>query len=253
MALGDGWAGPRDRPGRQPPCLPAARRAGRAGGGMAACERRDRRAARPADLGGGRHPHDLSRLHGREGGSRAGHGGGIRLPAPAARGDHVRAAEAGSCRGARRRRAPGRPRRRAVPARPALARDHRGVRGGPRGHRRARCRAGRTTRRSPRRAPAGTALPTVVFAGEDGRETVAGLQPLDAYRAGGGGAAERDGRTSGSVSRRSCAASAVSRPREVEMLCDLPGPRAHAELWRLAEDWSVRPVRVLTGWLWEAA
>jgi hypothetical protein len=40
---------------------------------------------------------------------------------------------------------------------------------------------------------------------------------------------------------------------EVELLCDLPGPRAHAELWRLAENWRVRPVRVLTGWLWEAA
>ncbi len=40
---------------------------------------------------------------------------------------------------------------------------------------------------------------------------------------------------------------------EVELLCDLPGPVAHAELWRLAENWRVRPVRVLTGWLWEAA
>ena len=38
-----------------------------------------------------------------------------------------------------------------------------------------------------------------------------------------------------------------------ELLCDLTVPRAHAELWRLAENWHVRPVRVLTGWLWEAA
>jgi predicted DsbA family dithiol-disulfide isomerase len=38
---------------------------------------------------------------------------------------------------------------------------------------------------------------------------------------------------------------------EVEAVCDLPGPRANAELWRLAADWRVRPVRVLTGTLWE--
>jgi putative protein-disulfide isomerase len=40
---------------------------------------------------------------------------------------------------------------------------------------------------------------------------------------------------------------------EVEAVCDLPGPRAKAELWRLAAEWRVRPVRVLTGTLWEAA
>ena len=40
---------------------------------------------------------------------------------------------------------------------------------------------------------------------------------------------------------------------EVEAVCDLSGPRAPAELWRLAAEWRVRPVRVLTGWLWELA
>jgi hypothetical protein len=40
---------------------------------------------------------------------------------------------------------------------------------------------------------------------------------------------------------------------EVELLCDLPGPRAHAELWRLAGNWRVRPVRGADGWLGEAA
>jgi hypothetical protein len=39
--------------------------------------------------------------------------------------------------------------------------------------------------------------------------------------------------------------------REVEEVCGLRGPRASAELWRLAEAWEVRPVRVLTGHLWE--
>jgi predicted DsbA family dithiol-disulfide isomerase len=40
---------------------------------------------------------------------------------------------------------------------------------------------------------------------------------------------------------------------EVEAVCDIPGPRASAELWRLAADWRVKPVRVLTGMLWELA
>ena len=41
--------------------------------------------------------------------------------------------------------------------------------------------------------------------------------------------------------------------RELEAVCDLPGPRAEAELWRLATEWRVKPVRVLTGVLWELA
>lgn len=38
---------------------------------------------------------------------------------------------------------------------------------------------------------------------------------------------------------------------EVEAVCGLPGPRAQAELWRLATEWRVKPVQVLTGTLWE--
>jgi len=41
--------------------------------------------------------------------------------------------------------------------------------------------------------------------------------------------------------------------KEVEEVCSLPEPRANAELWRLAAEWQVKPVRVLTGWLWEVA
>jgi predicted DsbA family dithiol-disulfide isomerase len=40
---------------------------------------------------------------------------------------------------------------------------------------------------------------------------------------------------------------------EVAAACDLPGPRAAAELWRLAAEWRVRADRVLTGELWTAA
>jgi predicted DsbA family dithiol-disulfide isomerase len=40
---------------------------------------------------------------------------------------------------------------------------------------------------------------------------------------------------------------------EVAAVCDLPGPRAPAELWRLALEWRVKPERVGTGELWSLA
>ena len=40
---------------------------------------------------------------------------------------------------------------------------------------------------------------------------------------------------------------------EVAAVCDLPGPRAPAELWRLATEWRVRPDRVGSGELWTVA
>ena len=42
-------------------------------------------------------------------------------------------------------------------------------------------------------------------------------------------------------------------PPEVAAACDLPGPRAAAELWRLAAEWRVRGERVLGGELWAPA
>jgi putative protein-disulfide isomerase len=40
---------------------------------------------------------------------------------------------------------------------------------------------------------------------------------------------------------------------EIAAVCDLPGARAPAELWRLALEWRVRPRRVAGGELWELA
>jgi hypothetical protein len=40
---------------------------------------------------------------------------------------------------------------------------------------------------------------------------------------------------------------------EVETVCELAGPVARAELWRLASEWRIKPMRVLTGVLWEPA
>jgi predicted DsbA family dithiol-disulfide isomerase len=40
---------------------------------------------------------------------------------------------------------------------------------------------------------------------------------------------------------------------EVALVCDLPGPRAPAELWRLALEWRVRAERLGSGYLWSLA
>jgi predicted DsbA family dithiol-disulfide isomerase len=40
---------------------------------------------------------------------------------------------------------------------------------------------------------------------------------------------------------------------EVAAVCELPGPRAPAELWRLALEWRVRAERVGSGYLWSLA
>jgi predicted DsbA family dithiol-disulfide isomerase len=95
-------------------------------------------------------------------------------------------------------------------------------------------------------------LPSLAFAGEE-RHLVAGFQPYEAYRDG----ALAAGAT-GAVWTPLSVEEAVARfdrltTKEVEVLCDLPGPRAAAELFQLAERWKLRPRRCLTGYLWEAA
>ena len=41
--------------------------------------------------------------------------------------------------------------------------------------------------------------------------------------------------------------------RELELLAEKPLPVLEAELWEMARDWKLKPVRVLTGVLWEPA
>jgi putative protein-disulfide isomerase len=99
----------------------------------------------------------------------------------------------------------------------------------------------------------GVPLPTAVFTGGDVRRLVSGAAPYEAYRE----AAAACG-AEASADRRIGVEQALTRfgrltTREVEVLCELPGPRADAELWGLAEAWKVRAVPVLTGYLWEAA
>jgi protein-disulfide isomerase-like protein with CxxC motif len=103
------------------------------------------------------------------------------------------------------------------------------------------------------RGRGGTALPTLVFGEGPGRRIVAGLRPYEDLRA-----AALDGGAEAAPPRRLDVEGALAQfgrltTREVELLCDLPGPRAGAALWGLAEAWKVRPVTVATGHLWEPA
>jgi hypothetical protein len=90
--------------------------------------------------------------------------------------------------------------------------------------------------------------------GEDGATHRAfGAAPYEAWRAAAlaAGASPNGERPPG-------VAEALGRFRrlaavEVEAVCDLPGPKAAAELWRLAAEWRVRPVPVLASALFEAA
>jgi putative protein-disulfide isomerase len=98
----------------------------------------------------------------------------------------------------------------------------------------------------------GTPLPSAVFTATERRVVVAGLAPYGAYR----DAAVACGLEPAPARldvEQALARFARLTTVEVEVLCELPGPRAGAELWRLAEAWKVRPVKVLTGHLWEAA
>jgi putative protein-disulfide isomerase len=98
-------------------------------------------------------------------------------------------------------------------------------------------------------------FPSAVFVGENGsNEGVYGAAGYDELRA----AAIAAGAEPLAGYKRPTVPEALQRfgrmaTREVEEVCGLPEPRAHAELWRMAADWQVKPTRVLTGWLWEPA
>lgn len=97
-------------------------------------------------------------------------------------------------------------------------------------------------------------FPTLVFSGEDGRrELVYGHRPYEevAAAARAAGALPSDSGPPdvlGALRRFGRMATA-----EAAAVCDLPGPRAAGELWRLAGEWRVARVPVLCGELWEAA
>ncbi|HEY2600129.1 MAG TPA: DsbA family protein [Thermoleophilaceae bacterium] len=102
--------------------------------------------------------------------------------------------------------------------------------------------------------PERVTFPTFAFHAEDGSvRRVYGIRPYEEYReaALAAGAEPSGDDPPGALD-------AVRRfgrmaAREVEEVCDLPPTRAHAELWGLASDLRLKPIKVLTGHLWEGA
>jgi len=96
-------------------------------------------------------------------------------------------------------------------------------------------------------------LPTVEFEGADAVHAVYGFSDLATLRTAAlaAGAEPRAAHALG-VEDALARLGTLATP-EVATLCDLPGPRAAAELWRLTLEWRVRAERVLTGELWSVA
>ena len=98
-------------------------------------------------------------------------------------------------------------------------------------------------------------FPSVVFEGEGGERAAVygddgGYEELRAAAVAAGAEPVADERPDPLAALRRFGRMATL---EVEEVCGLPEPRAQAELWRLAADWQVKPIRVVTGWLWELA
>ena len=97
-------------------------------------------------------------------------------------------------------------------------------------------------------------FPTLVFVAEDGRRHwVVGNRPYEDYREAAEAAGARPAGTEVPGVLDALRRFGRMATSEVEAVCDLPLPRAAAELWRLATEWRIRPVHVLTGELWEPA
>ena len=98
-------------------------------------------------------------------------------------------------------------------------------------------------------------LPSVEFRDADGQvHGVYGVAAYDAYRT----AAQAAGASFDQCDERPTVEEALRRfermaTPEVAAVCDLAGPRAAAELWRLAGEWRVRAERRLSGELWSLA
>jgi putative protein-disulfide isomerase len=97
-------------------------------------------------------------------------------------------------------------------------------------------------------------LPSLEFVGSDG--AVHGVYGYSDYASLAAAAIAAGAEPAGGAPSRVEAALGVfgsMATAEVAAVCDLPGPRAPAELWRLATEWRVRPDRAGTGELWTVA
>jgi hypothetical protein len=100
----------------------------------------------------------------------------------------------------------------------------------------------------------GVELPSLRFEGLAGERSVSGTDSYEEWRSAALGVGGEPVTPAPAVDPLD-AVGRFGRAASVEVatLCELPQPRALAELWRLATEWRLKPVRVLTGTLWELA
>jgi hypothetical protein len=96
-------------------------------------------------------------------------------------------------------------------------------------------------------------FPSAVFVSEDGeRHGVWGWQPLERYREAALAAGAKQANAGALPPLEAIERFGRMATREVEVLNESPGAATCAELWRLAAEGRLRPVRALTGTIWEA-
>ncbi len=97
-------------------------------------------------------------------------------------------------------------------------------------------------------------FPSAVFIGEDGeRHGVWGWQPPEAYREAALAAGAAQVNEGALAPLDAIARFGRVATREAEVLGQSVGTPTRAELWRLAAEHRLRPIRALTGTMWEAA
>ncbi len=94
-------------------------------------------------------------------------------------------------------------------------------------------------------------LPSLEFLGTDGvGHGVYGFSPLDQLRAAATAAGAQPAQAESPGLEQALRHFGAMSTAEVAAVCALPGPRAPAELWRLATEWRVTPERLGSGELW---
>ena len=97
-------------------------------------------------------------------------------------------------------------------------------------------------------------FPSAIFVGEDGaRHGVWGWQPLERYREAALAAGAKQVNEGALPPLAAIERFGRAATKEVELLNQADELSTRAELWRLASDGRLRPVRALTGMLWEIA
>jgi hypothetical protein len=100
--------------------------------------------------------------------------------------------------------------------------------------------------------PERVTFPTMAFHGSDGEiRRVYGVRPYEEYRAAALAAGAEPTNAESLTPLEAINRFGRMAALEVETVCGLPTPQTHAALWQLAGEWKLRPVKLLTDYLWD--